>query len=220
MEQKVEFEGEVLTGPFYKEGATWDTTFGKVASPYEECRAECAGIYLCLEPSVLSIFGFEGATLSAVHDVSYINWLLMAHAGLKGLEARRKAREEADEGGTRPSSREKGDEKKAATADPAAAADAPPTCHRPSLLVSVLNEPICFLQKLKLSRVCGLYVRFPSVLKKQATRHIAPIASLRVTTFRRAAQKVRTFSQRGHLVGERRLELECCSPSVKDSSVN
>jgi hypothetical protein len=70
-----------------------------------------------------------------------------------------------------------------------------------------LNEPICFLQKLKLSRVCGLYVRFPSVLKKQATRHIAPIASLRVTTFRRAGQKVRTFSQRGHLVGERRLEL-------------
>ena len=31
-----------------------------------------------------------------------------------------------------------------------------------------LNEPICFLQKLKLSRVCGLHVRFPSVLKKQS----------------------------------------------------
>jgi len=78
--------GGKITGPFYAPGATWDTTFGKIASPYEECRAECAGIYLCLEPSVLKIFGFDDATESGVHDIMYVNWLLMAHAGLKGLE--------------------------------------------------------------------------------------------------------------------------------------
>lgn len=48
---------EVLTGPFYAEGTTWDSTFGKMASPYEECRAECCGIYLCLEEKVLEVFG-------------------------------------------------------------------------------------------------------------------------------------------------------------------
>jgi dipeptidyl-peptidase-3 len=74
-----------ITGPFYAEGATWDTTFGKIASPYEECRAECAGLYLSLEQRVLSIFG-HGAQADAVHDVTYINWLLMARAGLSGLE--------------------------------------------------------------------------------------------------------------------------------------
>ena len=25
----------------------------------EECRAECCGIFLCLEPAVLSVFGHE-----------------------------------------------------------------------------------------------------------------------------------------------------------------
>jgi dipeptidyl-peptidase-3 len=34
--------GRPITGPFYAPGATWDSTFGKIASPYEECRAECA----------------------------------------------------------------------------------------------------------------------------------------------------------------------------------
>ena len=41
--------GDPITGPFYPEGATWDSTFQKIASTYEECRAECAGLYLCLE---------------------------------------------------------------------------------------------------------------------------------------------------------------------------
>ena len=44
--------GEPITGPFYAAGTTWDSTFGKIASTYEECRAECSGLYLCLEPEV------------------------------------------------------------------------------------------------------------------------------------------------------------------------
>jgi len=79
--------GKPIDGPFYAKGATWDTTFGKLASSYEECRAECSGIYLCLEQKVLTIFGHEPTSHeTGIHDVSYINWLLMVRAGLTGLE--------------------------------------------------------------------------------------------------------------------------------------
>ena len=67
-----------IDGPFYEPGATWDTTFGKLASSYEECRAECSGIYLCLESTVLSIFGHGSAKSNdagVVHDISYVNQL-------------------------------------------------------------------------------------------------------------------------------------------------
>ena len=68
-------------------GTTWDSTFGKIASSYEECRAECSGLYLCLEEEVLKVFGHdETAAEGSVTDVTYINWLLMARAGLTGLE--------------------------------------------------------------------------------------------------------------------------------------
>ena len=128
----------LVQGPFYAEGATWDSTFGKIASSYEECRAECAGLYLCDRSSVLEVFGHvagssaaplqstevihpdgtslltesdggantrttvthpDGTQMSVgtvnetlkvksqgLHDVAYINWLLMARAGLTGLE--------------------------------------------------------------------------------------------------------------------------------------
>mmetsp|Transcript_39801 Transcript_39801/g.58144 ORF Transcript_39801/g.58144 Transcript_39801/m.58144 type:complete len:457 (-) Transcript_39801:64-1434(-) len=77
---------KVLDGPFYDEGTTWDSTFGKIASPYEECRAECSGIYLCLEKDVLQVFGHSDVVKGQVHDIIYINWLLMVRAGLMGLE--------------------------------------------------------------------------------------------------------------------------------------
>lgn len=76
--------GDPVSGPFYAAGATWDTTFGKLASSYEECRAECTGLYLCLEPSVLAVFGHAAA--DGVHEVAYVNWLLMVRGGLTGLE--------------------------------------------------------------------------------------------------------------------------------------
>jgi dipeptidyl-peptidase-3 len=79
--------GEPITGPFYAPGTTWDSTFGKIASTYEECRAECSGLYLSLEEEVLKVFGHEEtASEGSVTDVTYINWLLMARAGLTGLE--------------------------------------------------------------------------------------------------------------------------------------
>lgn len=76
--------GEVGGLSTYPEHATWDTSFGKVASNYEECRAECTGIYLCLQPSILEVFGH--VTTQEQEDIVYINWLLMVRAGVVGLE--------------------------------------------------------------------------------------------------------------------------------------
>lgn len=86
-----------VTGPFYAPGATWNSTFGKLSPSYEECRAECTGLYLCLEEDVLQVFGVEPIPKddtsakksdkhTIIHDVTYINWLLMVRAGLTGLE--------------------------------------------------------------------------------------------------------------------------------------
>jgi dipeptidyl-peptidase-3 len=69
---------------YYADGATWSSVFKSLASSWEECRAESVGIYLCLEPKVLEIFGFT--TEKEQSDCIYCNWLNMVHAGLVGLE--------------------------------------------------------------------------------------------------------------------------------------
>lgn len=33
---------------WYKEGETWSGVFSSLANTYEECRAECVGLYLCI----------------------------------------------------------------------------------------------------------------------------------------------------------------------------
>uniref|UniRef100_A0AAQ4PP70 Dipeptidyl peptidase 3 n=1 Tax=Gasterosteus aculeatus aculeatus TaxID=481459 RepID=A0AAQ4PP70_GASAC len=72
-----------LVSSWYKGSETWDSKFSTIASSYEECRAECVGLYLCLNKEVLSIFGHEGQD---AEDVVYVNWLSMVRAGLLGLE--------------------------------------------------------------------------------------------------------------------------------------
>ncbi|XP_066483033.1 dipeptidyl peptidase 3-like [Tiliqua scincoides] len=74
--------GELIRS-WYRGGKTWDSKFSSVASSYEECRAECVGLYLCLNKEVLGIFDLEG---EAAEDVIYINWLNMVRAGLLALE--------------------------------------------------------------------------------------------------------------------------------------
>ncbi|KAF7206239.1 dipeptidyl peptidase 3 [Nothobranchius furzeri] len=68
---------------WYRGSETWDSKFSTIASSYEECRAECVGLYLCLNKQVLSIFGHEDQD---AEDVVYMNWLSMVRAGLLGLE--------------------------------------------------------------------------------------------------------------------------------------
>uniref|UniRef100_A0AAR2KSK0 Dipeptidyl peptidase 3 n=1 Tax=Pygocentrus nattereri TaxID=42514 RepID=A0AAR2KSK0_PYGNA len=74
--------GELISS-WYKGSETWDSKFSTIASSYEECRAECVGLYLCLNKQVLSIFGHEG---EEAEEVIYVNWLNMVRAGLLGLE--------------------------------------------------------------------------------------------------------------------------------------
>ncbi|KAM4546467.1 dipeptidyl peptidase 3 [Fundulus diaphanus] len=68
---------------WYRGSETWDSKFSTIASTYEECRAECVGLYLCLNKQVLSIFGHDAQD---AEDVVYVNWLSMVRAGLLGLE--------------------------------------------------------------------------------------------------------------------------------------
>ncbi|XP_044536016.1 dipeptidyl peptidase 3 isoform X1 [Gracilinanus agilis] len=74
--------GEQISS-WYRSGETWDSKFSTIASSYEECRAESVGLYLCLHPQVLEIFGLGGPE---AEDVVYVNWLNMVRAGLLGLE--------------------------------------------------------------------------------------------------------------------------------------
>jgi len=75
--------GEPVGDQCYGPGDTYDSVFTSLGSSYEECRAECVGIHLCLVPGITEIFGHEGAV---AEDIKYVNWLSMAHAGVKGLE--------------------------------------------------------------------------------------------------------------------------------------
>nr|XP_046265769.1 dipeptidyl peptidase 3 isoform X2 [Scatophagus argus] len=72
-----------LVSSWYEGSETWDSKFSTIASSYEECRAECVGLHLCLNKQVLSIFGHEGEDAD---NVVYMNWLSMVRAGLLGLE--------------------------------------------------------------------------------------------------------------------------------------
>uniref|UniRef100_A0A8C6VR75 Dipeptidyl peptidase 3 n=1 Tax=Naja naja TaxID=35670 RepID=A0A8C6VR75_NAJNA len=74
--------GELIRS-WYQGGETWDSKFSSVASSYEECRAECVGLYLCLNKDVLRIFELKGED---AENVIYINWLNMVRAGLLALE--------------------------------------------------------------------------------------------------------------------------------------
>ncbi|XP_072277429.1 dipeptidyl peptidase 3 isoform X1 [Pyxicephalus adspersus] len=72
-----------LVKTWYKPGESWDSKFSTIASTYEECRAECVGLYLCVNEEVLRIFGHES---QEAQDVLYVNWLNMVRAGLMALE--------------------------------------------------------------------------------------------------------------------------------------
>lgn len=69
----------------YDHNDTYDSIFGSMGSAFEECRAECVGILLSLDKTILKeVFGYEG---TEAEDVIYVNWLSMIYAGAaKALE--------------------------------------------------------------------------------------------------------------------------------------
>eukprot|EP00727_Mastigamoeba_balamuthi_P009394 m51a1_g5077 putative dipeptidyl peptidase 3 isoform x1 (698) ;mRNA; r:225948-228925 len=69
---------------WYEPGQTYESVFGEVASTMEECRAESVGLLLSTSADVLRIFGH--ADKACQDDVTYVNWLMMARAGVASLE--------------------------------------------------------------------------------------------------------------------------------------
>ncbi|VUZ52869.1 unnamed protein product [Hymenolepis diminuta] len=90
--------GGVITH-WYEPGETWDGKFSSIASAFEECRAECVGVYLCDTPAILQLFDSDGKFNS--DDVVYINWLSMVRSGLQSLEFFTPATNDSDTGAWR-----------------------------------------------------------------------------------------------------------------------
>ena len=65
---------------WYKNNETWGSKFGKLSSTYEECRAECVGLYLSNFKEMHDIFGHKDWK-----TVRYVNWILMILSGICGL---------------------------------------------------------------------------------------------------------------------------------------
>eukprot|EP01101_Sappina_pedata_P006732 TRINITY_DN3430_c0_g1_i1.p1 TRINITY_DN3430_c0_g1~~TRINITY_DN3430_c0_g1_i1.p1 ORF type:complete len:720 (-),score=332.05 TRINITY_DN3430_c0_g1_i1:73-2169(-) len=69
---------------FYLPGQTYSSVFAEIASSFEECRAECVGIFLCMNRDVLKIFGFADEAMAK--KILYTNWVIMVRAGLESLQ--------------------------------------------------------------------------------------------------------------------------------------
>jgi len=68
----------------YEKGETYDSVFTSMGSSYEECRAECVGLYLSCDEEALDIFGHTDP--QARSDVVYVNWLELCLRAVKSLE--------------------------------------------------------------------------------------------------------------------------------------
>ncbi|KAF9074653.1 aflatoxin-detoxifizyme [Rhodocollybia butyracea] len=69
---------------WYKPGQTPDAVLGEVSSSMEECRAETVALFLVGNRDILRIFSYVDE--EEIENIQYITFLLMARAGLRGLE--------------------------------------------------------------------------------------------------------------------------------------
>ncbi|CAE7107469.1 unnamed protein product [Rhizoctonia solani] len=89
---KLNFDPEKTINPltgkpvttWYKPGQTAGSVLGVCSSSFEECRAECVGLYLTGNREILKIFGYTEE--KDCQDIEYAQYLLMARAGVRALE--------------------------------------------------------------------------------------------------------------------------------------
>lgn len=74
--------GEKITS-WYKHKETWNNTFGKVSTSFEECRADTSAIYLGYEPLAYHIFGIKD---EEIHDVMRAEICMFLRKGTIGLK--------------------------------------------------------------------------------------------------------------------------------------
>ena len=60
---------------FYEKGESYDSKFTSLGSAYEECRAECVGLYLSVDNDVLDIFNIVSALCSKSFYLASSVWI-------------------------------------------------------------------------------------------------------------------------------------------------
>ncbi|KAL3699174.1 hypothetical protein R1sor_017196 [Riccia sorocarpa] len=71
-----------LVSTCYKPGETWNSVFGDISSAFEECRAECVGLFFTTHPEAMEAVGYTG---QEAEDLMYVNWLMMVRAGFMAI---------------------------------------------------------------------------------------------------------------------------------------
>lgn len=68
---------------WYQTNETWSSKFNKLSSSYEECRAECVGLYLSCFKDIYDIFDYQ----EDFENIRYTCWLWMIRTGILSVSS-------------------------------------------------------------------------------------------------------------------------------------